>query len=83
MITPTRQQPDAEAARGGDEDYEPATVNPAEVYYCHSGAGPDAGGRVGVLGQVRSFDPVRGAWAELSGGSGEHPPKGSSTSPYL
>ena len=75
----TASQRDAEAARGGDEDYEPATVNPARGFMVViGGAGPDAGGRgfECVLGQVWSFDPVRGAWAELSGlCSGEHPPK--------
>ena len=75
----TASQRDAEAARGGDEDYEPATVNPARGFVVViGGAGPDAGGRgfECVLGQVWSFDPVRGAWAELSGlCSGEHPPK--------
>ena len=74
-------QRDAESKRGSseDDDFVPATVNPARCFIVViGGAGPDAGGRgfECVLGQVWSFDPVRGAWAELTQMcSGELPPR--------
>ena len=70
----TAPQRDAEAARGGDDDYEPATVNPARGLCCHRRRGARRGWSRPVLGKC-GLDPVRGAWAELGLCSGEHPPK--------